>query len=186
MLHFEYLADGSGDPRPGFLEALRAALGTEGSIVSYSSSFEKSRLKEMAARFPEHAAWINEAFARFENADLLAPFRLFAVYDPRQHGSASIKDVLPAFTDMSYADLAIQEGGTASNQFLSLLKGLIPPEQIPTLPPKPPGLLRTGHLRDGETCRKAPGPWPRTNWTPSPSKPPVHQPKISSGWTGVH
>ena len=54
-------------------------------------------------------------------------------YHPSQHGSASIKAVLPAFTDLSYEDLAIQEGGTASSQFLGLLKGLIPKEEISKL-----------------------------------------------------
>jgi len=133
VAHLDYLADGSGDPRPGFLRALQASLGTEGSIVSYNSSFETGRLRELAAQFPDHAGWINQALVRFENADLLQPFRSFAVYHPEQHGSASIKSVLPAFTDLSYDDLAIQEGGTASNQFLGLQKGMVPSAEIPSL-----------------------------------------------------
>ena len=131
--HLDYLADGSGDPRPRFLQALQASLGPEGSIVSYNSSFETTRMRELASQFPNHAGWINHALVRFENADLLQPFRSFAVYHPDQHGSASIKSVLPAFTDLGYHDLAIQEGGAASNQFLRLLKGLIPGDEIPSL-----------------------------------------------------
>jgi hypothetical protein len=133
LTHVEYLADGADDPRPGFLRALQASLGTEGSIVSYNSPFEMGRLRELAIQFPDHSAWINQALVRFENADLLQPFRSFALYHPSQHGSASIKSVLPAFTDLGYDDLAIQEGGTASNQFLGLLKGLVPLAEIPTL-----------------------------------------------------
>ena len=133
LTHLEYLAVGEGDPRPGFLQALQASLGPEGSIVSYNSSFEISRMRELATQFPDHAAWINLALVRFENADLLQPFRSFALYHPAQHGSASIKSVLPAFTDLGYDDLTIQEGGTASNQFLRLLKGLIPKEENPKL-----------------------------------------------------
>jgi hypothetical protein len=133
VAHVQYLAEGGGDPRLDFLEALRAAIGTEGSIVSYNSTFEKTCLRNLASQFLEHAGWINEAFARFENADLYAPFRSFSLYDSRQHGSASIKEVLPAFTDLGYDDLAIQEGGSASTQFLGLLQGQIPPEQIPAL-----------------------------------------------------
>jgi len=133
VIHLDYLADGSGDPRPGFLQALQASLGPEGSIVSYNSSFETLRMRELAAQFPGHAAWINQALVRFENADLLQPFRSFALYHPEQHGSASIKAVLPAFTDLGYDDLTIQEGGTASNQFLGLLKGQVPKEEIPSL-----------------------------------------------------
>lgn len=133
LTHLAYLADGSGDPRPGFLLALQTIIGSEGSIVSYNSSFETSRLRELATQFPDQAGWINQALVRFENADLLQPFRSFAVYHAEQHGSASIKAVLPAFTDLSYDDLTIQEGGTASTQFLRLLKGLVPVDEIPSL-----------------------------------------------------
>ena len=133
LTHVDYLADGSGDPRQSFLRALQASIGPEGSIVSYNSSFETSRLRELATQFPGHAAWINQALVRFDNADLLQPFRSFAVYRPEQHGSASIKSVLPAFTELCYDDLSIQEGGAASNQFLGLLKGLVPATDIPRL-----------------------------------------------------
>ncbi len=50
--------------------------------------------------------------------DLLEPFRKFHCYHPAQHGSASIKAVLPAFTGKDYSDLAIGEGGTASLEFV--------------------------------------------------------------------
>ncbi len=131
VTHLAYLADGWGDPRLGFLQALQASLRPEGSIVSYNSSFETSRLKELAKQLPAFATWIESILPRFNNADLLQPFRSFALYHPGQHGSASIKAVLPAFTDLSYEDLAIQEGGTASNQFLGILKGLIAKDEIP-------------------------------------------------------
>jgi hypothetical protein len=133
LTHLDYLADGSGDPRPGFLHALQTSIVSDGSIVSYNASFETSRMRELATQFPDHAGWINLALARFDNADLLQPFRSFAVYQPEQHGSASIKAVLPAFTDLSYDDLAIHEGETASIRFLCLLKGLVPVEEIPAL-----------------------------------------------------
>jgi hypothetical protein len=130
LSHHQFLADGVGDPRLGFLQALRPLIGHQGSIVTYNSGFETARLRELALHFPEHAAWIGEALKRFEDADLLQPFRSFAAYHPIQHGCASIKAVLPAFTELGYGDLAIQEGGTASNHFLSLLKGHVPAERI--------------------------------------------------------
>jgi len=133
LTHLDYLADGSGDPRPGFLHALQASLGPEGSIVSYNSPFETGRLRELAEQLPGCSSWIKSILPRFAKADLLKPFRSFDLYHPSQHGSASIKAVLPAFTDLSYDDLAIQEGGTASNQFLRLLKGIIPAEEIVNL-----------------------------------------------------
>jgi hypothetical protein len=133
VTHLAYLADGSGDPRPGFLQALQASLDPEGSIVSYYSSFETDRLRDLAKQLPGYATWIKSILPRFSNSDLHKPFQSFAVYHPVQHGSASIKDVLPAFTDLGYNDLAIQEGGTASNQFLRLLKALVPSSDIPSL-----------------------------------------------------
>jgi hypothetical protein len=83
------------------------------------------RLKELAAQFPDYAEWIGLILPRFTGADLWKPFQSFAVYHPRQQGGASLKDVLPAFTDLTYDSLAIQEGGTASRQFLSLLRGQV-------------------------------------------------------------
>ena len=133
VTHLDYLADGSGDPRPGFLQSLQASLGPEGSIVSYYSSFETDRLRDLAKQLPGYATWIKSILPRFSNSDLHKPFQSFAVYHPVQHGSASIKDVLPAFTDLGYNDLTIQEGGTASNQFLRLLKALVPSSDIPSL-----------------------------------------------------
>ena len=50
--------------------------------------------------------------------DLLEPFQSFDYYHPEQHGSASIKDVLPVLTGHSYTDLEIQEGGQASLECL--------------------------------------------------------------------
>jgi hypothetical protein len=44
-------------------------------------------------------------------------------HHPAQCGSASIKAVLPALTGRSYKHLAIQEGGTASLEFLRVTYG---------------------------------------------------------------
>lgn len=54
---------------------------------------------------------------------LLFPFRGFRYYHPAQRGSASIKAVLPALTGRDYGHLAIQEGGTASLEFLRVTHG---------------------------------------------------------------
>lgn len=113
--HFEFLAEGSSDPRRKFLESLKKHLGTEGSIVVYNEGFEKGVLKELAEAFPEYAGWINELLPRI--VDLLVPFRNFHYYDPKQAGSASIKKVLPVMSDLSYVDMIINNGGDASLQY---------------------------------------------------------------------
>lgn len=46
------------------------------------------------------------------------------IFTPEMRGSYSIKSVLPALIpDLSYNDLDIKEGGTASNTFLSMVNG---------------------------------------------------------------
>ena len=59
-------------------------------------------------------------------ADLLIPFRKRWLYHPSQNGSASIKKVLPAFTDLSYDGLAIGNGQDASQKYLDFIKDGLP------------------------------------------------------------
>lgn len=119
--HNEFLAEGTGDPRPAFLAALQEAIPAEGSIVVYNASFEKGVLKACAEAFPEYQAWVESILPRF--IDLLVPFRSFSYYHPDQHGSASIKAVLPALTETSYDHLEIADGGTASLSFVEMVFG---------------------------------------------------------------
>ena len=51
------------------------------------------------------------------------PFRNRWLYHPNQKGSASIKAVLPAFTDLSYDDLEISHGGEAMRQYGAFMSG---------------------------------------------------------------
>ena len=81
-------------------------------------------LDKLADAFPEHAQWIADVKPRI--VDLLEPFQSFAYYHPEQHGSASIKAVLPVLTGRSYDDLEIQEGGQASLEYLRVHFGDVP------------------------------------------------------------
>ncbi len=122
--HHAFLGDGRGDPRPEFLYRLRDCIGDKGSILVYNAKFEVGVLDALADAFPEHAVWIEAAKPRI--IDLLEPFQAFDYYHPEQHGSASIKAVLPVLTGRSYADLEIQEGGQASLEFLRVHFGDVP------------------------------------------------------------
>jgi hypothetical protein len=118
--HFAYMYGGQEDPRPDFLRAARTALGDFGSIVAYNASFEKRILRESAASvLPELEDWAVGLKDRF--VDLLAPFQKFAYHHPDQQGSASLKRVLPPLTGMSYADLEIADGSTASSEYLRVI-----------------------------------------------------------------
>jgi hypothetical protein len=111
-----FLADGHEDPRPEFMRRLRECISGPGSIVVFNAAFEKTRLRECAEFLPGYAAWVRRIERRF--IDLLKPFRSFHYYHPDQRGSASIKSVLPALTGKGYEHLEIQEGTTASLEFL--------------------------------------------------------------------
>jgi hypothetical protein len=114
-VHHSYLADGVTDPRPEILSRLKLLLGDTGSIVAYYATFEKNALKKSSEAYPEYAGWYQSLESRI--VDLLDPFRDFAYYNPLQHGSASLKEVLPALTGKGYADLAIKDGTTASLEY---------------------------------------------------------------------
>ena len=54
----------------------------------------------------------------------MIPFQQKWYYTPEMRGSYSIKYVLPALVpELSYNDLEINEGGNASNTFLSMVNG---------------------------------------------------------------
>lgn len=109
------------------MRQLREWIREEGSIVVYNAAFEKSRLRECADFLPEHAAWVRRIERRF--IDLLKPFRSFHYYHPDQCGSASIKSVLPTLVGKGYENLEIQEGTTASLEFLRVTFGDVSEEE---------------------------------------------------------
>jgi hypothetical protein len=96
-------------------------------VVAYKATFEKRCLKETAELLPEFKPWVRQVERQL--VDLLLPFRGFRYYHPQQNGSASIKAVLPVLTKQSYEQLPIQEGGTASREFLRVTFGEVSPAE---------------------------------------------------------
>lgn len=85
-------------------------------VLTFNMAFEKTRIKEMIEDFPEQSEKLNSIHDRV--MDLIVPFRKRYAYRWQQHGSNSIKDVLPAFVpDMSYKDLEISNGGMAMDAY---------------------------------------------------------------------
>ncbi len=118
--HFEFIVDPDSDPRIPFIENLLDALGNEGDIIVYNKSFEVTRLKEIANVFPEYEERINPVIGRIK--DLMLPFQKKYYYTPEMQGSYSIKYVLPALVpELSYENMEIADGGTASLAYESLL-----------------------------------------------------------------
>ncbi|HUX59777.1 MAG TPA: DUF2779 domain-containing protein [Ignavibacteriaceae bacterium] len=117
--HFEFLADATGDPRIPFITKLLNDTINDGVILVYNKSFEITRLKEIAKDFPEFSIEIEKRISRI--VDLMIPFQKRYYYTPGMKGSYSIKYVLPALVSgLSYDNLEIKEGGTASSVFESL------------------------------------------------------------------
>ena len=121
---FGFLSDNAEDPRPGFIAELHRLIGNRGSVVVYNQSFEEGIMKELGEAFPEHKGWADSVCTRM--VDLLDPFREFSYYHPRQRGSASIKQVMPALTGQGYDDLDISVGDEASLAYLDMTYGEMP------------------------------------------------------------
>jgi hypothetical protein len=126
-IHHSWLWDGTGDPRPLMLSELKNLIGDKGSVMAYFKSFEEGRLNESADAFPEYAAWVEILMPRM--VDLIVPFRSHAVCHTAQNGSNSLKAVLPAITGNGYKDLAIQDGNTASAEFVRVTYGDVTDEE---------------------------------------------------------
>jgi hypothetical protein len=126
-VHSSWIWDGEGDPRAIMVEQLRRLLGREGSVIAYNATFESGVLHEAADAYPKHAAWVDSIAAR--TVDLLEPFRSFSVYHPAQHGSASLKAVLPALTGTTYDGMEISDGSMASRQYLAAMYGGVPAKE---------------------------------------------------------
>lgn len=108
------------DPSRAFAEALVSACGDRGAIFVYNKGFESARISELAQRFPRMGLALRALNERL--VDLLPIARDFC-YHPGQHGSWSIKDVLPAMCpELSYSDLdGVQNGGMAMNAYLEAI-----------------------------------------------------------------
>ena len=122
LQHREYLADPTRDPRIGFIEQLIKDCGNSGDILVYNIGFEKGKLNDLIDVFPKCFNELRGIVSRLK--DLMIPFQQKWYYTPEMKGSYSIKSVLPALVpELSYNDLDIKEGGTASNTFLSMVNG---------------------------------------------------------------
>ena len=114
--HQEFLAAADFDPRRPFAETLIAALGGTNLPIIVYSSYERTRLNALAAKFPDIAKPICSIAGRL--ADLL-PIVRSGVYHPGFRFSNSIKTAAPALCpDVTYDDLdEIADGAAASTAF---------------------------------------------------------------------
>nr|WP_319776145.1 DUF2779 domain-containing protein [uncultured Sphaerochaeta sp.] len=120
LKHYEYLGDPNNDPRKPFIDKLVQLTGDNGSIVVYNKAFENTRLREIVRDYPQYAEGVEKIIERV--VDLMIPFQKKYYYMPAMKGSFSIKSVLPALVpELSYKDMEIGDGGTASVSFENIL-----------------------------------------------------------------
>jgi len=108
------------DPSMAFAKALISACGDSGAIFVYNASFETTRIRELAQRYPD----LSEALlAVIDRVVDLLPVAREHYYHPSQKGSWSIKVVTPAICpDLSYGDLqGVEDGGMAMSAFLEAI-----------------------------------------------------------------
>ncbi|MCY4278701.1 MAG: DUF2779 domain-containing protein [Gammaproteobacteria bacterium] len=113
-IHTDYLHTGDDDPRPHIADHLIEALGSDGSICTYSG-YERRVIKELIAALPDRADALRTLEARL--FDLYRPIRI-GYYHSGFRGSFSLKNMLPLLSPNSgYDDLAIADGQTAAARY---------------------------------------------------------------------
>ena len=120
LQHREFLAYPGEDPRRKLAEQLCRDIPRDVCTTAYNMTFEKGRIKELAALYPDLAEHLMNIHDHI--VDLMIPFRQRDYYCRAMQGSYSIKYVLPAlFPDdpsLDYHNLeGVQNGGDASAVF---------------------------------------------------------------------
>ena len=112
LRHHAFLDLSGNDPSRQCAESLIEHCGSEGPVFAYRAGFERGVMGGLAVRFPDLAAALEAIINRV--VDLL-PIAKSRYYHPGQHGSWSLKAVLPAAVpDLSYDDLdGVADGGMA-------------------------------------------------------------------------
>ena len=133
LKHTEYLAYPGKDPRRELAEQLCRDIPMDVCTTAYNMGFEKGRIKELAALYPDLANHLMNIHDHIE--DLMIPFRERWYYSRSMQGSYSIKYVLPAlYPDdpaLDYHNLeGVHNGGEAMDVFQKMSS--MPPEELET------------------------------------------------------
>jgi hypothetical protein len=122
--HYDFIHTGDQNPDEFFASSLQKHLPATGSVIVWNERFEKGINTQISERVPEYKVFMESLNNRV--VDLMIPFYgKTTMYDhPKFKGSASIKYVLPALVPhLSYKDMHIKEGGTASDTWNRIVSG---------------------------------------------------------------
>ena len=121
VTHHAWIADGPEDPRRTVAEVVLMACAEARTVTAYYAPFEQSRLRELAEVCPDLG---DDLTAIAESIVDLLPVIRDNLYHPDFGGSFSLKKVLPALVpSLTYDDLEIRDGATASAELLRLMFG---------------------------------------------------------------
>ena len=122
--HYEFLAEAGTDPCRSVAEHLVADIPMGACTLAYNMTFEKGRISELAAAFPDLAEHLLAINAGMD--DLLKPFSSGAYYARAMGGSNSIKRVLPAlFPDDSELDYHSLDGVHNGSEAMAVYADLV-------------------------------------------------------------
>ena len=120
LAHRDFLDLSGEDPREALAQKLIEACEKRGPVFVYSS-FERSRILDLAKQFPKLRRALSALIRRLVD---LRPIAEHCYYHPSQEGSWSIKKVLPALTGKGYEGLdGVRDGGMAMEAFLEAIDG---------------------------------------------------------------
>lgn len=120
LKHCEFLGQKNEDPTKELLENLKKDIGEKGSVIVWNQNFEKGCNNEMGMRHKEYAPFLRGVNDRVY--DLMEIFKQGYYVDKGFCNSHSIKNVLPVIApELSYKDLNIQEGNTASKTWRKVI-----------------------------------------------------------------
>ncbi len=124
--HHGFLDLTGDDPSRAFALSLIDLCGTSGPVFVYNAAFECRVMRDLATRRPDLAPSLDAIIVRV--VDLL-PVARQRYYHPSQHGSWSIKAVLPAaIPELSYDQLdGVQDGNMAVAAFMEAIH----PDTVP-------------------------------------------------------
>lgn len=114
--HFQFLFTDSSDPSLELAESLQENIGATGSVIVWNKSFECGINEALGGRVLLKKAFLQSVNDRV--FDLMDIFKKQYFVHKDFRGSTSIKRVLPIVApELSYKDLEICEGGTASQSW---------------------------------------------------------------------
>ena len=121
LQHYEFLADKYADPAHDLAKSLSKIIKSKGNVIAWNASFEMGCNEEMGKRYPKYKKFFQSVNKRMY--DLMMIFRNGYYVHKDFQGSASLKKVLPVLVPkLSYQELNISEGGTASDSWREMIE----------------------------------------------------------------